>query len=91
MSPDFSTIVGRERVLLDLIHTVGPSLKASQVEQVLMCLHAGEWQLSLEFLTDFIIDEEVKISSETFATIATLAEALLTDRGIDYIRDNLVV
>lgn len=60
------------------------------MEEIRSCLEAGEWQLSLEFLTDFILYEGVRISPDTFATIAKLAEDLHTDRGIDPIRHKLV-
>lgn len=91
MSEDLSTAVGRRQALTRLVDTLRSLLKPGQAEQVMTCLGAGEWRLALEFLLDYIIDEEIPVSSATFAEIDALGRALGTDRGIAYIEENLVL
>lgn len=62
-------------------------MKPGQAEQVMTCLRAGEWTLALEFLMDYIIDDEIIISSAMYARIEALTQVLHPREGLSDVKE----
>lgn len=91
MTADLSTAAGRHQAISELLDLTRADLKPGEVQQVVSSLGAGEWRLALEFLLDAIVEEDVLLQRETFTRVEALAAALNTDRGMGYVRKNLVI
>lgn len=87
MYKDPTTVQGWIREITELVDTTRPSMKPGQAEQVMTCLRAGEWTLALEFLMDYIIDDEIIISSATYARIEALTQVLHPREGLSDVKE----
>ncbi len=87
MTDDLSTPGAWRREFIDLVADLRSSLKPSHIRQILTVEGAGEWTLALEFLMDYIIDEQIVISSATYARIEALARVLRPREGLVYVRE----
>lgn len=75
------------QAITSLVTDLGSSLKPGQVEEIMGALGAGEWTLSLEFLMDYIIDDQIIISSAIFARLEALTQVLHPRDGIAFIKE----
>lgn len=87
MDKDMTTATGWIREITEIVDAIRPSMKPGQAEQVMTCLGVGEWTLALEFLMDYIIDDEIIISSTTFTRIEALTHVLHPRDGISYVKE----
>lgn len=87
MSDDLTTPKAWSAAITGLVEVLRSALKPGQIEEIMSALGAGEWTLALEFLMDYIIDDEIVISSSTFTMIEALTHALHPRDGISFIKD----
>lgn len=84
---DPTVVRGWIRELTEIVDALKPSLRPGQADQVMCCVGAGEWTLALEFLMDYIIDDQIIISSAIFGRLEALIHELHPRDGIAYIKE----
>ncbi len=87
MNEELSTPGAWRRALTSLVDDLRSSLKPGAIEVILCAEGAGEWTLALEFLMDAIIEDQIVISSPTYARIEALAQVLRPREGLVYVQE----
>ncbi len=71
-----------EELLLRLLSLLLGVFSDSENHEVQVFIDAGEYGLALETLVDIVIEEDKKISSESFALVRKLASVMQLDKKV---------